>query len=264
MLLAMDIGNSEITLGLFEGDRLVITGRHSTAKGDRQGITGVIRRLSEGMEIEAAILCSVVPLVTSAVIQACKDVVHISPMEVSVVSDTGLRVLYDTPEKLGIDRLVNAAAAWERRRKAVIIVDFGTATTFDVVNGRGEYIGGAIFPGIRMAAASLAEKTARLPQVEPEKPARVIGRSTEEGIRSSLYYGYAGLVEGMVTRILQELGEDADVLATGGMAGGIAGECRAIGTVVPFLTLEGLKVIFLRNMNRMDGVADNQPCQTRR
>ncbi|MDH4099384.1 MAG: type III pantothenate kinase, partial [Nitrospirota bacterium] len=153
----------------------------------------------------------------------------------------------------GIDRLVNAAAVWSRYRKAVIVVDFGTATTFNAISGKGEYMGGAIFPGLGMSAVSLAERTARLPLVEPQRPARVIGRSTEECIHSALYYGYAGLVERMVARMKEEMGEDATVVATGGMAGTIEGECRVIDKMDPHLTLDGLRIILEREMAHHDG-----------
>lgn len=244
MLIAIDIGNSEITLGLFEGERLVATDRVATSAVSRERLADVIMRLAGGGSVDGAVLCSVVPACTDMVTQACEDAATISPIVVSAASDTGLVIRYATPERLGIDRLINAAAAWARRQGAAIVVDFGTATTFDVVNSAGEYMGGAIFPGLKLAAASLAEKTASLPLVEPARPVRIIGQSTEECIRSALYYGYAGLVDRMVLKMKEELGEPAAVLATGGMAGLLAGECNEIDEVIPFLTLQGLKVIY--------------------
>lgn len=264
MLLAIDIGNSEITLGLFEGERLVVTDRIATAAVSRERLTDVIMRMTGGGNVDVAVLCSVVPACTDMVAQACEDAATISPTVVSAASDTGLVIRYATPERLGIDRLVNATAARARMQRAVIVVDFGTATTFDVVNSGGEYLGGAIFPGLKMAAASLAEKTAGLPLVEPGKPLKVIGQSTEECIRSALYYGYAGLVDRMVLKMKEELGEPAVVLATGGMAGLVAGECSVIEEVIPFLTLEGLRVIGARENGMRVPEAGIQPHQTRR
>lgn len=250
MLLVIDIGNTDVTLALFDGEVPVKTGRICTGTDD---FSSGIRDFVNADTVDGVAIASVVPSLTERLARACEAVLSASPLVVSSTSDAGLTVRYAAPEKLGVDRLANAVAAWERCRSAAIVIDFGTTTTFDVVNGKGEYLGGAIFPGLKMSAAALAERTARLPlvdlaHVDSARPPKAIGDNTEDCIRSALYFGYAGLVDRMVEKIKEELREDATVLATGGLAELVAGECRSIDGVNPLLTLEGIRIIYSREV----------------
>lgn len=248
MLLVIDIGNTDVTLALFDGEVPVKTGRMSSLSAGAEDFTSGVAEFVDAKTVAGVAIASVVPSLTERLVRACEAVLSASPVVVSSTSDTGLVIRYGTPEMLGVDRLANAVAAWQRCRSAAIVIDFGTTTTFDVVNSKGEYLGGAIFPGLKMSAAALAERTARLPLVDLARPSKVIGDNTEDCIRSALYFGYAGLVDRMVEKIGEELGEEATVLATGGLAELVAGECRGIDGVYPFLTLEGIRIIYSREV----------------
>src|SRR5512133_3699856 len=220
MLLALDIGNTNIVVGVFAGEQLTHSWRLSTQR--QRTADEMARRYFTGQ-----------------------------PLVVDAQTNTGMPVLYDAPSDVGADRIVNGVAAYERYGRAgerpLIVVDFGTATTFDAISARGEYLGGVICPGVNISADALFQRAARLPRVDVRQPAAVIGRTTVGSMQSGLFYGYVGLVEGIVRRMRQELGGDVGCVATGGLAEMIAPDTPAIEIVDRELTLHGLRVIWLRN-----------------
>jgi type III pantothenate kinase len=189
----------------------------------------------------------VVPHQTGVVVEAFQRLFGIEPLQIGPGIKTGMPILYDPPQDVGADRIVNGVAAFHHARGAAIVVDFGTATTFDAITSRGEYAGGAIAPGIQIGAEALYERAARLPRVEIRRPPSVIGRTTIHSIQSGLYHGYAGLVNGMLKPMRNELGEDAVVYATGGLAESLAEALDGIEAILPHLTLEGLRLIHQKN-----------------
>ena len=253
MLLAIDIGNTETTIGVFRDETLVKRWRLTT-RSDRtpdelrtqfnQLLT--LDRVSCDAITNVAISC-VVPPILPTYTEMVKAQFSTEPMVVGPGIKTGMPILYDSPKEVGADRIVNAVAAYSRFPSELILVDFGTATTFDHVTAKGEYAGGTIVPGIQIAANALFQNTAKLPRVEIIQPARVIGRNTVESIQSGLYYGYASMVDGMVLRMTDEIQTRATVVATGGLAPRIATAARTIQHVIPELTLEGLRILFARN-----------------
>ncbi len=257
MLLALDVGNSNTVLALFSLDGpkssliahwRVTTHRNQTV--DEYGVLFVNLFQMHGKspdQITHIIISSVVPPVESILRQVCKDYFRIEPMFVEPGIKTGMPVLVDNPAELGADRLVNAIAAFERYGGPCVIVDFGTATTFDVVSAKGEYIGGAISPGLGISADALFSRAARLGRVDIRRPAKVIGTNTVTHLQSGLYFGYIGLVDGILERIEQELGTQPRVIATGGLARQIAPDSRYIREIDDMLTLEGLRIVFERN-----------------
>ncbi|MGB6193986.1 MAG: type III pantothenate kinase [Terracidiphilus sp.] len=257
MLLALDVGNSNTVLGLFSLDESkpaltahwrVTTHRNRTV--DEYGVLFVnlfeLHGKSPG-QVTHIIISSVVPPVETLLRQVCKDYFHIEPIFVEPGIKTGMPVLVDNPAELGADRLVNAIAAFERYGGPCVIVDFGTATTFDVVSAKGEYIGGAISPGLGISADALFSRAARLSRVDIRRPAKVIGTNTVTHLQSGLYFGYIGLVDGILERIAQELGAQPKVIATGGLARQIAPDSRYIREIDDMLTLDGLLIVFERN-----------------
>ena len=252
MLLAIDIGNTNIVWGIYDRSELRGHWRLGTdlAKtADEYGLLFVGLLQAEGIrteEITGVIISSVVPSLTPLFEGMAESYVQHLPLLVSPELDTGLTIAYTHPHELGSDRIVNAAAAYARYQTALIIVDFGTATTFCAVTRAGEYLGGAIAPGLGTATESLHSRTAKLPRVNLARPKTVIGKDTIGSIQSGLIFGYAGLVDELVTRIQGELGQKAMVIATGGLASLIAPESRTIKEVRPFLTLEGLELIYRR------------------
>jgi len=254
MLLAIDIGNTNISLGVFSGDKLkatwrIATGIHQMADEygslllnmlDRQGIAV--------SQIKEAVLCSVVPPLVETFEEMCRRYVGISPLVVEAGIKTGVRILMDNPREVGPDRIVNAAAAHRLYGGPVIVIDLGTAITFDAVSKEGDYLGGAIAPGIAIATEALFNRTAMLPRVELIRPKKAIGRNTITAMQSGIVFGYVSLIEGMVSRIRQELKDDAKVVATGGYAELLARETSVIQVVNPDLTLIGLRLIY--EMNR--------------
>ena len=249
MLLVIDIGNTNITLGIYSGDVLgsrwrLSTGNEKTA--DEYGLLmlGLIRRAGVVLSsVSAAAIASVVPPLTGAFVEACRRYLLCEPLVVDGECKTGVTNLYDDPSQVGADRIVDAAAARKLYGGPACIVDFGTATTFDAISREGDYLGGAIAPGIGISAEVLFKRAAKLPKVDFIRPPAAIGGNTVHSLQSGLLFGYVGLVEGMVDRFRAELGPEMKVIATGGLAGVIARETDVIAIVAPWLTLEGLKII---------------------
>jgi len=253
MLLAIDIGNTNIVCGVFANRTLTGQWRVATDASktvDEYGLLFVGLLRTAGVQpsgITGAIISSVVPSLTNVIEQMVETYVHRLPLVVSAEMDTGLTVAYPTPAEIGSDRLVNAAAAYALYRTNLIIVDFGTATTFCAVTQSGTYLGGAIAPGLGIAAEALVSRTAKLPKIDLSRPKTVIGKDTASSMQSGLIFGYTGLVDEIVMRMQNELGHEAKVLATGGLAPLIAPESRTIQEVRPYLTLEGLELLYRRS-----------------
>jgi type III pantothenate kinase len=255
MLLAIDIGNTNITLGLYRDSELLDAWRLATVHErmpDEYGlqILGLLEHAECARdEIQAVALASVVPPLTRTFTQACESYLHQTPFVVDAGVKTGLRIRYEDPKHaLGADRVVDAVAVLALYGGPACVVDFGTATTFDAISADGEYLGGAIAPGIGIAADALFQRAAKLPKVDIDRPPNPIGANTVHAIQSGLLYGYVGLVEGMVARFRNELGDDMRVIATGGLAPVIARETDVLEIQAPWLTLEGLRLVW--EMNR--------------
>ncbi|UCE98427.1 MAG: type III pantothenate kinase [Dehalococcoidia bacterium] len=253
MLLAVDIGNTETTLGVFEGEKLRITWHiatdiHRTADEVASLLISLLDNKSlQISDIREVSFCSVVPPLTAILEEVVRRYLGISPLVVAAGTKTGVRVCMDNPKEVGADRIVNAAAAHHLYNGPLIIVDLGTATTFDTVSENGDYMGGAIAPGIVTATEAMFHKTAMLPRVELMRPERVVGTNTIDAIKSGIIFGYVGLVEGMVARIKRELGVQMKTITTGGYAQLIAAETNIIDEVCPNLTLVGLRLIYRMN-----------------
>jgi type III pantothenate kinase len=256
MLLAINIGNTNVWLGVFEGQSPAGHWRLSTDASkteDEYGLLllGVLERgkIDPG-HISGVILSSVVPRLDSVFAAVVQNLFSRPPLIVSTQMDTGLRLSYRNPTELGTDRLVNAAAAYERYKTDLIVVDLGTATTFSAVSRDGEYLGGAIAPGLAIAAEALFTRTAKLPRVELLAPAQVIGRDTISSLQSGIVVGHAAMVDNLVSRMQQELSVSSRIIATGGNAAFIAPISQTIQDVRPFLTLEGLELLYRRAITR--------------
>jgi type III pantothenate kinase len=254
MLLAVDIGNTSITIGLFATDTLgprwrLASDNERTA--DEYGI--LLAQLLERAgvasgEVNDIAIASVVPPLTGTIERACRDYLNAVPLVVDAGTRTGIPVRYEDPKQVGADRVVNAAAVRRMHKGPACIVDFGTATIFDAISAEGEYLGGAIAPGIGIASDALFRRAAKLPRVEIIRPPAAIGRNTVHALQSGLLYGYVGLVEGMVARFHEELGPGMKTIGTGSLVEFIARETQCIDLVEPWLTLQGLKIIF--DLNR--------------
>lgn len=259
MLLAIDIGNTNIVLGLYEGEQLFENWRIETKKGSTSDEYGMLlKELMSNAQVSAKdiahiIISSVVPPLESIFVDMSLKYFAVKPLMVGPGLKSGIPILYDNPKEVGADRIVNAVAALKRYGGPIIVVDFGTATTFDLITEKGEYCGGVIAPGINISVDALFEKASKLPRVDMVKPRKVIGTNTVNSIQSGIIFGYVALVDGIVLRIKEEEDIDAKVVATGGLASIIGSESSTIDEVVENLTLEGLREIFLLNRsNKVD------------
>lgn len=254
MLLVIDVGNTNIVFGLFDGAELRHQFRVESVRGRTADEYSVVLhsllRL-HGVDVSrvtAAIVGSVVPQLNEPMVNLVKRTFGHTPLEVEPGIKSGIRILTDNPKELGADRIVNAVAAYDRFKDAVIVVDFGTATTFDCVTARGEYTGGIIAPGMQIAADALFARAAKLPRVEIAKPPKVLGKNTLTSMQSGIVFGYVGLVDGLIDRLFEELGYECPVIATGGLATLIAPLSRTIGECDDQLTLTGLRLLYERNV----------------
>jgi len=254
LLLAIDVGNTNIMLGIYEGENLEMSWRISTSKNQTEDEYGVIIRnlfQQNGLQAEcitSMIISSVVPPLRFPLVRMAEKYFKITPLMVGPGIKTGLNILYDNPREIGADRVVNAVAGIELYGGPLIIVDFGTATTFCAISAQGEYLGGSIAPGIAISTEALFEKADKLPRVEVVNPKRIIGRDTITSIQIGIYYGFVGQVDGIVKRMIEGFSEKPTVVATGGLAGLISRESETIDEVNPYLTLAGLRIIHNRNV----------------
>ncbi|NLT73693.1 MAG: type III pantothenate kinase [Chloroflexi bacterium] len=254
MLLCIDVGNTNIVLGLYSGDDLLTHWRISTDH-DRMPdeyamvVLGLFAHAGyHAQQVEDVIIASVVPPLTDRFQEMVRAYFGHEPMVVGTGTRTGVSIRYDRPQEVGADRVINVAAAYQQYGGPACIVDFGTGTTFDALSAQGEYLGGAIAPGVRVAAEALFQRTAKLPRVDLQRPPRAIGGNTVDAMRSGILFGYVGLVEGLVARFRAELGPNMRVIATGGLAEIIAAETPVIEFVDPWLTLKGMRIIY--DLNR--------------
>ncbi len=253
MLLAIDVGNTNVTLGLYEGDKLNPHWRLATDHNrmpDEYGLQllGLLQNAGKSIkDLTGISLASVVPPLTQRVVQACREYLKQEPLVVDTGIKTGIRIRYEDPKAVGADRVCDAVATLRLYGGPACIVDFGTATTFNALTKDGEYLGGAITAGINLAADALFTHAAKLQRIDLQRPPSVIGRNTVHAMQSGLLFGYVSMVEGMVARFKSELGSDMKVVATGGLAESIAQETKVIDVLAPWLTLDGLRIIWELN-----------------
>jgi type III pantothenate kinase len=260
MLLTIDIGNTNITMGAFEGEELRATWRLSTEsrwQPDQYSVFLQSLLAMKGVspsDIDAVVICSVVPPLTAVFEESCNTTFHTHPLVVGAGTKTGVRVLYEPPRDVGADRVVDAAAAYRLYGGPLVIVDFGTATVFDAVTEEGDYLGGALFPGIHIASEALIQQTSQLRRVELVAPKSAIGRNTVAALQSGLVFGHVALVEGMIARFREELGANTRAIATGGLADLVATQTNVFHAVNPDLTLIGLRMVY--DMNSTGDTSD--------
>jgi len=261
MLLVIDAGNTNTSLGVFSGATLEAHWRLTTNRARTVDEYGILsRNLFELAKIDfkaidGIAIASVVPPLNYTLTTMAETYFHLTPLFVDYTTDTGVGILYEPPSDVGADRIVDAVAAIEKYGAPCIVVDFGTATTFNAINSRREYLGGVIAPGIMVSSDALFERTAKLPRVDIRRPQKVIGSSTMHAMQSGLYYGYAGLVDGVLQKMLEELQGQPRVVATGGLAPLIATGSRFIEVMDDTLTLEGLKIVYERVSRGVEGEA---------
>lgn len=255
MLLVIDVGNSNTVLGIYQGEELKKDWRVGTDK-DRtvDEYAMLINNLFSlsGLsfsDLDDVIVSCVVPPMLNTLERLCKQYFQLDAYVVGPGIKTGMPIQYDNPREVGADRIVNAVAAYENCKSALIVVDFGTATTFDVISSDGAYQGGAIAPGVGISAEALFTRASKLPRVEFFRPPQIIAKNTVNSMQAGIFFGYVGLVEGIVSRMQKELNDEATVIATGGLAAPIAAATDAIDQVEPFLTLEGLRILYQLNRN---------------
>jgi type III pantothenate kinase len=259
MLLAIDVGNTNIVLGVFDGTSLIQSWRLQTLRERTSDELGLLvdglfahSRIERG-QVHGVILGSVVPPLTGTIRAMVERYFSVAVVTIEPGVNTGMPILYKNPAEVGADRIVNAVAAYEKfghtmhPGRPLIVLDFGTATTFDAVSAKGEYLGGAICPGVQISADALFQRAARLPRIDVRKPSSVVGQTTVGAMESGLFYGYVGMVEGLVKRMSDELGGNAVCVATGGLTDVIAPETTLIQHVDPDLTLDGLRIVWERN-----------------
>ena len=250
MLLTIDVGNTNLTLGLYAGEEI---GPHWRLATDHQRMPDeyglqFLGLLENGKvtpeSIKGICLASVVPPLTQRVVQACNQYLGQEPFLVNAGIKTGIRIRYEDPREVGADRVADAVAVFHKYGGPACVIDFGTATTFNAITSEGDYLGGAITAGVNLAAEALFQRTAKLPSIDIQRPPSVIGRNSVHAMQSGLLFGYVSMVEGMVTRFRAELGEDMKVIATGGLAGIVAKETDVIDEISPWLTLDGLRMLW--------------------
>ncbi len=254
MLLAVDIGNTNLTFGLFHGEELKLTFRLETVRmRTADEYAALLRQLASlhdmaPRDVDAAIVASVVPQLTETVVGAIRMAFSCDALVVGPGTKTGVPVRYDNPHDVGADRIVNAVAAFNRVGGAVIVVDFGTATTFDCISPRGEYLGGVIAPGVQVSLDALMKRAAKLRPVEIAVPPTVVGRNTTHALQSGVVFGYSSMIDGVVGKIQNELGYPCKVIATGGLAPLMVHQCATLEEVALDLTLDGLRMIYEKNV----------------
>jgi len=253
VLLAVDVGNTNVTFGLFDGERLAADWRvtsHRDRTADEMAVElrdlFALKGLDLGL-VTGVVVSSVVPNLNPALIEASRRYLKCEPVMVGPGVKTGVKVRYESPRDVGADRIANALAAYTKYGGPIVVIDFGTAVTYDAISAEGDYLGGAIAPGVEISLEALVSHTAMLRRVEPVAPDSVIGRNTVASIQSGLVWGFVAQVEGMVARMVGELGGKARVIATGGQAALVAGLTHVIEETDPLLTLEGLRLIYLQN-----------------
>jgi type III pantothenate kinase len=250
MLLVIDVGNSNIVLGVYEGTVLLRSWRLSTDKSRTSDEYAVFLRslfAQAGLDfsaVKASIISSVVPPLTGVMEAMSNDIFNLVPYVVGPGIKTGMKILYDNPGEVGADRIVNAVAGFEKHKCPLVIIDFGTATTFDYVNAKGEYCGGAIAPGLAISVEALFQRASKLPRIDIVKPPHVIAKNTINSMQAGIFFGYTGLVDGIVEQIRSETNEDFKVIATGGLSALIAPESKTIDEVDENLTLDGLRILY--------------------
>ncbi|MBA4396023.1 MAG: pantothenate kinase [Syntrophus sp. (in: bacteria)] len=254
MLLVIDVGNTNTVLGLYDGEHLIHDWRIRTVVDHTIDEYGMLiynlyktSRIDSQQIIKDIIISCVVPPMLNILEPLCQKYFNVKPLIVGPGVKTGMPIYYDNPKEVGADRIVNAVAGFEKYKQDLIIVDFGTATTFDYVSKKGEYMGGCIAPGIMISSEALFERAAKLPRVELSKPKCIVGKDTVSSMQAGIMYGYAGLVDGICERIKAEVKSDPLVIGTGGLARIVAPETKSIKVVDDMLTLEGLRIIYLRN-----------------